>query len=433
MTAELRERVVLAFSGCVMTTCVVVWAWQGDQTVRVPSFLAWFGLAFVAYLVALGRGADLSKRALLLALLVGGAWRVVLVLSPPLLSDDVHRSVWEGRVQLRGGNPYAWSDRPDAPRWEPMRDDVWRAMNHRDYPAVYPPLWQLAARAVVSVADSVTAMKAFLAAVEMLALWPLAVILRRRGLPRGRLLALAWSPLALVEVAGSGHNEALGLFFLALSLAALETGRPLLSAVAAALGFQAKLVPGLVAAAWARRYRPLHVLAALAVAALLVWPYRSAGRVLLLSLSKYAALWRFNETAFAPLAALLGHAAAVRAGGALVMGLALVLAWRRTEPAAAATGVVAAIVLLAPNVLPWYALWFLPFLVVRDEPGALLFTGTVTLAYLVYVPWRSGELWHVGWDVRALEYLPCALVLARSRSRRPDGAVHAFDSDRSLV
>ena len=97
--------------------------------------------------------------------------------------------------------------------------------------------------------------------------------------------------------------------------------------------------------------------------------------------------------------------------------LALVLAGRRAEPVAAATAVVAAMLVLGPNVLPWYALWFLPLLVVRDEPAALLFTGTVSLAYLVYPPWRSGETWHVGRDVQVLEYLPCVLVLAASRMR----------------
>ena len=99
---------------------------------------------------------------------------------------------------------------------------------------------------------------------------------------------------------------------------------------------------------------------------------------MLLSLSKYAQFWRFNETLFAPLAALLGsHAAAVRAGALLTLALALALAWRKTEPVAAATAVVVASLLLAPNVLPWYALWLLPLLVLRDEPAALLFTGTV--------------------------------------------------------
>jgi hypothetical protein len=55
--------------------------------------------------------------------------------------------------------------------------------------------------------------------------------------------------------------------------------------------------------------------------------------------------------------------------------------------------------------------------VLRDEPAALLYTGTASLAYLVYPAWQSGERWWIGWDVRALEYLPCLLVLWSSRRR----------------
>jgi hypothetical protein len=77
--------------------------------------------------------------------------------------------------------------------------------------------------------------------------------------------------------------------------------------------------------------------------------------------------------------------------------------------------VVAASLLLAANVLPWYALWLLPFLVLGDAPAVLLFTGTVALAYLAYPEWRSGESWYLSWGVRALEYGPCALVAWRAR------------------
>jgi hypothetical protein len=271
----------------------------------------------------------------------------------------------------------------------------------------------------VRIHDSITAMKAFAVLCECLMLGPLLDLLRRRGLPPGRILVWAWSPLALVEVAGSGHNEALGLLLLTLALWALETGRPLASAVAAALGFQAKFLPGLVALAWARRYRAWHAAVAAAVAMALVVPYLGAGRVLFLSLEKYSEFWRFNETLFAAIVALVGsNTTAVRLSGAAALGVALVLAARRTEPVAAATAVVAASLLFGPNVLPWYALWFLPLLVLRDEPAALLFTGTVGLAYLVYPEWRSGERWALGWGVRALEYGPCLLVAALSW-RRP--------------
>lgn len=403
-------RAALVAAGAVLSACVAAWAREGDQTGRVASHLALWGVAFAAYVVALRASRGLSVRGLHLALAAALLWRAALVGAPPLLSDDVYRYVWEGRIQLHGGNPYAWPDRPEAEKWSALRDGVWAGVNHKAYTAIYPPLWQLAARAVVALRDSVAAMKAFLVCCELLTLWALAALLRRRGLPPERLLVLAWSPLALVEIAGSGHNEALGMLMLVLSLLGLDAGRPLASALAAALGFQAKLLPGLVAAAWARRYRPWHAALALAVAALLAVPYASAGGSLWMSLGRYAEHWRFNETLFAPLAAALGHAAAVRVAALLLAAAALLLAWRRTEPVDAALAVVALSLLLAANLLPWYALWLLPLLVLRDAPAALLFTGSVGLAYLVYPAWLAGGPWHVGWGVRALEYGPCAAV-----------------------
>jgi hypothetical protein len=390
---------------------VITWALQGDQTRRVGSHLLLFGLAFVAYLVALQAARGLSVRGLRLAVGVAVLWRLALVPAFPLLSDDVFRYVWEGRVQVHGGNPYAWEDRPESPRWEGLRDPVWRGVTHQEYTAVYPPLWEILCRVVVSLHDSVAAMKAFVVACELALMAVLARLLRRRGLPRERLLVLAWSPLALVEVAGSGHNDAVGALLLAASLAALDRGDGLGSAVLAAFGAQTKILPALVAGAWLRRYRWWHVLAALAVAALPFLPYHAAGPGLWMSLAKFGRYWLFNETLFGVLARLAGgHEEGVRLAGALLAALTLLLAARRTEPVAAALVVVAASILLAPNVLPWYALWLLPLLVLRDSPGALLFTGTVQLAYLVYPEWLSGQRWQVSGVVRALEYGPCVAV-----------------------
>jgi hypothetical protein len=407
-----------ALAGLALTAVVLGWALGPSPPSDVARHLALFFAGFVAYLVGLLAARGASRRALLAGLALAVAWRVVLVPVPPLLSNDVNRYVWEGRVQVHGGNPYRWADRPDSPRWTSLRDDVWDGVNHKEYTAVYPPLFQLAARAVVAVHDSITAMKAFLVLCELATWAALAALLRRRGQPLERLLVLAWSPLALVEIAGSGHNEAFGMLWMALALLALAAERPLPSALAAAAGFMTKFLPGLVAAAWARRYRWWHVLLAGALAASLLVPFLSGRRTLLLSLSKYSEYWTFNETLFGPLAALLGRAGAVRAGALATLGLALVLAWRRVEPVAAATAVVAATLLLSPNVLPWYALWLVPLLVLRDEPAALLYTGTAALAYLVYPDWQSGERWWLPWHWRALEYLPVLVVAVLGRRSR---------------
>jgi hypothetical protein len=415
---------LLAAAG-VLSACVAAWAAGGDWTGRVGAHLALYGLAFAAYLVGLHDAPALSARGVRLALVVALVWRAALCLAPPLLSDDVYRSVWEGRIQLQGGNPYAWPDRPDSPRWTVLRDEVWARMNHRGYPAIYPPFWQLAAAAVSAVHDSVAAFKVFLVFCEGLTLWALLALLRRRGLPAGRLLTLAWSPLALVEIAGGGHAEALGMLLMTAALLALEQRRVTPSAVLVGLGLQTKLLPGLVAVAWARRYPPRAVLTALLAAGVVLLPYLGAGGDLFRSLAAYASHWRFNETLHAPLAAWLGPFVASGVGALATAAVALVVARRRVESAGAALVVVVCFLLLAPSVFPWYALWLLPLLTLRDAPAALLFTGTVGFAYLVYPGWQSGEAWQVSWGVRALEYLPCLLVALAGFARRAGRAGNA--------
>jgi hypothetical protein len=408
-----RDRILLVAAGAVLSGCAAFWS-AGDMTARVPAHLAVYGLAFASYVVALAASSRLCGRGLLLALALALAWRVALIPASPLLSDDIYRYLWEGRVQTYGGSPYAWSDRADAGKWVPYHDELWRRMAHKTYTGVYPPLWQLAARAVVSVDHSVAAMKAFAVACEVCLWGALWLILRRRELPPSRLLVAAWSPLALVEIAGSGHNDPFGLVFVALALLALDHGRGALSAAAAALGFCAKLLPGFVALSWVRRYRLRDGLAAVAVAALVSLPYASDGADFLRGLDAYGS-WRFNESLLALLDAFApGRLAATRLATVLIVAFALLLAVRRVDPTRAGFAVAVASIALSAHVLPWYALWLLPWLVLVESPAALLFTGTVALAYLVYPEWRSGQKWQVGWGIRALEYGPCLAVAAWS-------------------
>jgi hypothetical protein len=403
----------LVVCGAVLSACVAAWAALGDLTATIHAHLALYVVAFAAYVVALRQARGLSAGGLRAALVAAVVWRAVLALSPPLLSDDVYRTAWEGRIQVHGHNPYEWRNRPESDRLAHLRDAVWQRVNHKEYTAIYPPLWQLAARVVMTVHDSVAAMKLFLVGSELATLAALAALLRRRGHPRERLLVMAWSPLALVEIAGCGHNDIFAVLFLAWSLWWLESGRPLASAVAAALGAQAKMLPGLVAASWARRYRVAHVLAAALVVLALFWPYRWAGPGLWMSLAKYGQFWRFNESLFAVAAALTGsHDLAVRLCLAVLAAISAALAIRRTDPTTAGMVVVTCWLVLMPNVLPSYAVWLLPWLVLRDAPPLLLFTATVQLAYLVYPAWTAGEPWKVGWGIRALEYLPCLALAA---------------------
>ena len=49
-----------------------------------------------------------SRLLLVLGLIFAALFRLSIVFSPPYLSDDIYRYVWDGRVQAAGINPYRY-------------------------------------------------------------------------------------------------------------------------------------------------------------------------------------------------------------------------------------------------------------------------------------------------------------------------------------
>ena len=401
---------------------------RGDQTARRrrPSWPL-YGVAFGAYLVALRAGRRLGPpRARGVAIGVAVVWRVAWSsrrrCSRTTSTARSGRAASSSRRQpLRLGRP---ARRPSAGRAARRRRGS--GVNHKDYTAVYPPLWQLAARVVVWRARLGRGHEGVPGRLRARDARALAAILRRRGLPRERLLILAWSPLALVEIAGSGHNDAFGAPARRAALAALERGRPLLSALARVRsGAQAKLLPGLVAAGLGaaatavgiarRRGCSLPLLVLRGCRRRPVAQPRRVRRVLALQ----------RDAVRADCAALPATGRGAAALLALVVALALAR-WRSGR---------------RPPRRPWPSwrrgcscsatccpgtrcgccrCWSL-----RDSPAALLFTGTVALAYVVYPAWLSGEAWQVGGRARAgVRAVPAAraLVVVATSPRSPTHA-----------
>ncbi|NOY28424.1 MAG: hypothetical protein GXP62_21415, partial [Oligoflexia bacterium] len=75
--------------------------------------------------------------------------RVVLLASPPTLSDDIYRYIWEGWLSWQGGTPYAT---PPAGDFGALDHPVRLLVNHPEVSTIYPPLvmWVFAALAAIS-------------------------------------------------------------------------------------------------------------------------------------------------------------------------------------------------------------------------------------------------------------------------------------------
>ncbi len=404
----------LAFLGVVWVGC---WWFAAQWDILRPEtglFYALFGLSFGLYLLALlwiGRCERLKRRSFEAPLLLGwvlltaAAARLLVLGTTPVLSGDVYRYRWDGRVQSAGIDPYRFP--PDAPELAFLRDEEHRLIRFPQLRTVYPPLAQAAFRIGDGLGGTVFAQKALFVASELLMVGALLLLLRRRGLSPLWLAAYLWHPLVLLEIAGSGHNDALGAGLLFLGVAAWERGRWRSAAVAWSAAFLSKFVSVLLVPWWGFRRtarRELWLFLLLALVPMMLPP--TAVSALIESFSAMAGRTGFNTSAFAAvLAGLTGSLAMSR--WMAVVGLAGFLLWwaRRCEdPVRYLGGALAAAALAAPVLHPWYLVWLIPCFCFWRAPWLVALTGTAAFSYSVW-PERQwiqyGPVLGLGlWEIR---------------------------------
>jgi hypothetical protein len=139
-----------------------------------------------------------------------------------------------------------------------------------------------------------------------------------------------------------------------------------------------------------KRVRVRDAALAAAVVGLLYVPFLDHGRVPIGSLGTYVQNWRFNGPVFA----LLDHVASPQllAGLAVLIGLATAT-WLRSAAPEWSPDIfawpMAASLLFAPAVFPWYLLWLLPFL---TSPSTLLIIVWTVSIFPTYVMWHLRTL-----------------------------------------
>jgi hypothetical protein len=218
-----------------------------------------------------------SRSILLLGLVFAALFRLAIIFSPPYLSDDIYRYIWDGRVQAAGVNPYRY-----MPAEEPLaqlRDEaIYPHINRRDsVRTIYPPIAQAAFLLITRFSESVTWMKAAMVGFEAIAIWAIVQLLSSFGFARQRVLIYAWHPLAIWEFAGSGHADALAIAFIALALLARRKNAETLTGVLLACATCVKLFPVVLFPALYMRRSWKMPLAFVATVVITYLPYLSVG------------------------------------------------------------------------------------------------------------------------------------------------------------
>src|SRR5262245_10725132 len=339
-----------------------------------------------------------TNRALWLIFGIGIALRIYVLLFTPLLSSDIFRYVWDGRIQAAGINPYRYFPAHDAVAH--LRNaTIFPEINRPDYAVtIYPPVAEFFFLIVTRIGENVSVMRLALLGCEAVSVALIMLFLRRMERSTTRVVAYFWHPLPIWEIANSGHVDALAVALMLLGLWVALTGRAMRGAVLIALGM---LVKPYVAPALASIWRPRDwkmPLVVIATIALCYLPYLSVGWGVFGFLTKgylteegiisgndlwLLSLWRLVFGAHR------GDVVAYAAVAAAILLFMVFSAARRPNPTIVSsltdTNILLLVVLLllSPN-YPWYFLAIVPFVALCGNAptwvlsvGALLLTDEV--------------------------------------------------------
>ena len=388
-----------------------------------PPFLVPLAVAGVAYLLAIREflsTPSFPKHVILIGLGLAAVWHLLFLRLPPGSDDDIHRYVWDGRVQRLGYNPYILV--PSDPALEGLHTPETRTLNNAYLPSPYPPGAELFFRSVTAIHESTFALKAAFVLCAWVIVLVLLDVLRSSQQGEHWVLAYAWHPLLATEVAGSGHIDIVGLLLLLVSVAALGRRWRTVAALAFGLAVAVKLLPIVLLPLYWKRVRARDAVLAAVVPATLYIPFLNHGRIPVGSLGTYLHSFRFNDPLFATLERVAEPKFVV--GLTVLVGL-LTAVWLRRNCAAWSSDAfawpMAASLLCAPVVYPWYLLWLLPFLRSSSALPIVIWTLSIIPTYYVWHLRTLGRPWLVpGW-IMLLEYGSVAMagaIMWLRRSRR---------------
>ena len=346
--------------------------------------------------------------------------RLVAVQAEPLLEDDHYRYLWDGMRTARYFDPYrlapsAFFGANDlAPRWQ----DILSGINNPDIPTLYGPVLQaLFALAHLLAPGRLGAIQG----IVLLADLGCIALLARHGIGARWLLAYALHPMILKEAMASAHPDGLVALWLLIALLAWRRERMVFTGVLLGLAVATKVAALLVVPLFLfgpqrtiTFWRTSSAVALGFVVALggAYLPFLAAGSSDVVGLHTFAAQWRFNPLLYRIIEAGVPSDLARPVAALTIAAGVIVLLWRwRVASTADRDAVMPPVdtvflllLLLAPVVNPWYALWALGPAIATRRPLVPVLGCFGVLAYL-----NGSVLREAGWQAATESTLPYAV------------------------
>ena len=376
----------------------------------VSGLLYTAGFASLIFMVRRFPGSFSRRTGLYIVFVLGIAGRLLFVPYP--VGNDIYRYVWEGLIQTHGFNPYVFS--PDSEVLSAVRQSAsdfnWQQINHKDLPAIYPPLVLLIFRLLAAVAPDPLLFKTIFVLLDVGLLAVLAALLSERREPVAALLFYAANPLVLLYVAGEGHYDGLQALLLFMAIYLVLRNRPALGFFVLGLAGMSKFfaflaLPFLISAEnWKKA--PLVLLPLL-----LYLPFADAGPQIFYSLGVFGWHMHYNDAVAAVIRWLLPEQIVIPTLALLlVVCLASVFLFVQ-ETVRSVFLALASLLLLLPTLHPWYLVLVAPFLVFNASGAWIYLQAAMAFTFPVLYAELIGGMFQENHWLKILSYGPFFALL----------------------
>ena len=346
--------------------------------------------------------------------------RLLFVGTDPILSDDIYRYLWEGKLWMAGGNPYIQPPNTFAMDDLFLQDPFLQKVNHPHIPSVYPPvaMWLFGIFSLISY--STWFYKIMFVCFDIGVLYLLSKILsNRQKLPYIWLYAL--HPLPILENASSGHLDIMGVFFVILAMWFYKAQQKQWGGFFVMIGGGIKLLPFSLTPLFGWKGGIGGVLGLVLIAILGMPMWQSAAFE---GLQTYLEHWSFNGFLYPMFHHFFPTHSRIILLILWICTICTSLFWfknkEKQDVEIAILWIFGIWFLCSPTAHPWYALWIFPFAILCQSRYWTLLCSLLPLSYhaLLTIDPQTHH-WNPSIWPQIIEYtLPFLILLFPTISKR---------------
>ncbi len=307
---------------------------------------------------------------------LGLAARAVFWGTPPLMSPDPYRYVWDAHLLAHGISPYTTTPFDNA--LQSLRDQaIWPNVRYRHDPTIYPPGAQLLFLLIYLIKPlSIGALKTGLEVCDALVAVLTLLLLRRHRLDLRRVMVYWWGPIPILEFAFNQHVDVAVIVWTLASLLVFGMGwrgARGISGVLMGMATLTKLYPALYTVVMVRRKRDWVFLAGLvgtvALVYLAFWQFQAQSGGFLSTYAQQSAVDRGMGLIWITNLVMVfdgGQTQVILAQGAALAVLSLLIGWvcwrKHLRQEAGVLAITVLWIIFSTHLLTWYFAVLLPFL-----------------------------------------------------------------------